>query len=304
MLSLKKEDYDSTSFIKKMKSYIICLRPWSFTASFMSVLLGTAMAWKSRENFDLLRLMLTLLAVLATHAAGNLVNTLFDYKNGIDTTTSDDKTLVKKTLTPREVRILIYICYEVAIASYIVICLGYPSISPMKIFPTFLTGMAASFIYTGSIGLKYIALGDLVVFIAFGPVITLFTYAVQTGELSMQCVSMALPLAFHTEAILHGNNIRDLETDKNAGIVTMAILLGMKNARLVYTLLLILPYIMISFMAPFHSAFLLFPLLSLPLACRLNFDCYHGNLQEIPQKTAMVNLVFGILYVCGLALAK
>lgn len=162
------------------------------------------MAWKSSENFDLLRLILTLVTVLATHAAGNLVNTLFDYKNGIDTTTSDDKTLVKKTLSPREVKILIYVCYEVAIASYIVICLGYPSITPMKVFPIFLTGMLASFIYTGSIGLKYVALGDLVVFVAFGPVITLFTYAVQTGEFSLQCVIMVLPLAFHTEAILHG----------------------------------------------------------------------------------------------------
>lgn len=187
-----------------MKSYLISLRPWSFTASSMAVLIGTVTAWKSRENFDMLRLILTLLTVLASHSAGNLVNTLYDYKNGIDTTTSDDKTLVKKTLSPREVKMLIYISYEVAIASYIVICLGYPSISPIKVFPIFLTGMLASFTYTGSIGLKYMALGDLVVFVAFGPVITLFTYAVQTGEFSLDCVVMAIPLAFHTEAILHG----------------------------------------------------------------------------------------------------
>lgn len=106
------------------------------------------------------------------------------------------------------------------------------------------------------------------------------------------------------EICIPRNNIRDLETDKKAGIVTMAILLGKKNARSVYTLLLVLPYIMLSLIAPFHSAFVLLPLLSIPLACKLNSDCCHGNLAEIPQKTAMVNLLFGILYVCGLALAR
>jgi 1,4-dihydroxy-2-naphthoate octaprenyltransferase len=145
-----------------------------------------------------------MITVLTTHAAGNLVNTLYDYKNGIDTKTSDDETLVKKILSPREVKFLIYVCYEIAIASFLVICLGYPTISLGNILPLFLTGILSSFVYTGSIGLKYMALGDLVVFTAFGPVITLFTFAVQTGDFSIQCVTLALPLAFHTEAILHG----------------------------------------------------------------------------------------------------
>jgi menadiol prenyltransferase len=52
----------------------------------------------------------------------------------------------------------------------------------------------------------------------------------------------ALPLALNTEAILHSNNVRDLEEDKKAGIFTMAIYLGFSRSYILYVLLLFVPY--------------------------------------------------------------
>lgn len=186
----------------KLKNYFLSMRPWSFTASFVSILLGSVLAWKLESRFDFRLFFLTLTTILSTHAAGNLVNTLYDFKNGIDTKLSDDKTLVKKILQPGEVRSLIHVCYEIAIASFLVICFAFPH-SIKLCLPLFMAGMLSSFIYTGNVGLKYVAMGDVLVFVAFGPVITSFAFSVQTGLFSNLCVLCAVPLASLTEAILH-----------------------------------------------------------------------------------------------------
>lgn len=44
-------------------------------------------------------------------------------------------------------------------------------------------GISSSFLYTGGIGLKYIALGDILIMITFGPVSVLYSFVAQTGKL-------------------------------------------------------------------------------------------------------------------------
>ena len=43
-------------------------------------------------------------------------------------------------------------------------------------------GISSSFLYTGGIGLKYIALGDLLIMFTFGPVSVLYSFIAQTGQ--------------------------------------------------------------------------------------------------------------------------
>ena len=90
--------------------------------------------------------------------------------------------------------------------------------------------------YTGGIGFKYMALGDLIIIITFGPVTVLFAYISQIGSVSsdqsfliqviLKPLLYAIPLALNTEAILHSNNARDHDEDKKSGIITLAIYLG------------------------------------------------------------------------------
>jgi len=92
--------------------------------------------------------------------------------------------------------------------------------------------------YTGGIGFKYLALGDLIIILTFGPITVLFAYVSQIGsvpsdtsflsEVIMKPLLYAIPLALNTEAILHSNNARDHDEDKKSGIVTLAIYLGKK----------------------------------------------------------------------------
>ena len=77
----------------------------------------------------------------------------------------------------------------------------------------------------------------------------------------------------------------------------MATLLGKESSYLFYSLLLLLPYVMLITMAIVNSFYFLLPLITLPEALRLKKDCNEGRLETIPQRTAQMNLVFGVLFV-------
>lgn len=83
----------------------------------------------------------------------------------------------------------------------------------------------------------------------------------------------------------------------------MAILLGKQYACVLYCLLLMIPYAVLGILAFSSSWTLLLPLVTVPLAVRLSSQCFRGDLVMIPQKTAQLNLLFGLLYLTGLMTA-
>ena len=92
-------------------------RPWSFTATLSPVLLGTALAFKVEDKFRSVRLVLSLIVTLSVHAAGNLMNTYFDHKNGVDNSASSDTTLVNGQLAPSQVASLGGWAYAIAVCA-------------------------------------------------------------------------------------------------------------------------------------------------------------------------------------------
>ena len=68
--------------------------------------------------------------------------------------------------------------------------------------------------YTGGPGLKYKALGDLLITATFGPLLVGFAYLAQcSGFPGARVLVPALALAAPIEAILHANNARDTEEE-------------------------------------------------------------------------------------------
>lgn len=187
----------------KLKTIFIATRPWSFSASITSTLLGYLLAWKVNGAIDSIQMLFTTASILFIHGAGNLVNTYYDFANGFDTKDSDDKTLVKKHLTPNEIAACIGEFYFLGMLSFLVVYL-HSEVNNIWLVCLFFSGVFSSFVYTGGIGFKYIAFGDVLIFLSFGFLTTAFAYFVHTGKLSMDIISYALPMALNTEAILHG----------------------------------------------------------------------------------------------------
>uniref|UniRef100_A0A1B6E5Y8 UbiA prenyltransferase domain-containing protein 1 homolog n=1 Tax=Clastoptera arizonana TaxID=38151 RepID=A0A1B6E5Y8_9HEMI len=303
----KEKEATSKSKLMKLSSYVLALRPWSLSASLMPTLLGCAVAYKfsdsEKADFSFIILLLTLLTVVSVHGAGNLVNTYFDYVKGIDNRKSDDRILVDHILSKDEVVSLGAMLYAIGCVGFIILAM----ISPAKmehLALVYFGGLSSSFLYTGGIGFKYIALGDVLIIIIFGPISVLFAFMSQTGRLEWATIYYAIPLALNTEAILHSNNTRDMESDRSAGIVTLAILIGHTFSHILYAFLLFTPYIVFVVLATRYSLCFLLPLITLPSAFRIEkqFRCSE-TIQKVPHETAKLNLFFGFLYVVALSLA-
>lgn len=136
------------SWRRKCASYVLALRPWSFSASLTPVALGSALAYRAQAALDPRLLLGCAVAVLAVHGAGNLVNTYYDFSKGIDHKKSDDRTLVDRILEPQDV-------VRFGVCLYTLGCLcaaGLYALSPLKLEHLALIyfgGLSGSFLYTG-----------------------------------------------------------------------------------------------------------------------------------------------------------
>lgn len=179
------------------------------------------------------------------------------------------------------------------------VCLVYLSPARLEhLALVFFGGLSSSFLYTGGFGLKYIALGDVLVLVIFGPISVLFSYMAQTGRYEWATIFYAIPLALNTEAILHSNNTRDAESDKRVGIVTLAILIGRTGSYILYGVLLFTPYVIFVVLGMKYSALFLLPMVTFKQAFALERQFRNeSTMQMVPRQTAKLNLFFGILYV-------
>ncbi|XP_068915707.1 ubiA prenyltransferase domain-containing protein 1 homolog [Tenebrio molitor] len=291
------------SGLMKVSSYVLALRPWSLSASLMPTLLGSTIAYKypGTTHFNYATLLLTVFTVVSVHGAGNVVNTYFDYVKGIDNRKSDDRILVDHILSKDEVVSLGALLYLAGCVGFILLA----ALSPAKmehLALVYFGGLSSSFLYTGGIGFKYIALGDVLILILFGPISVLFAFMSQTGRVEWATIYYAIPLALNTEAILHSNNTRDSESDKKVGIVTLAIIIGHTASHVLYAFLLFTPYIMFMVASLKYSKWFMLPLVTLPGAFKIEKQFRSDDIQGVPKKTAKLNLFFGVLYVLACSL--
>jgi 1,4-dihydroxy-2-naphthoate octaprenyltransferase len=131
---------------------------------------------------------------------------------------------------------------------------------------------------------------------------------VQTHRFSWAPVLYALPVALLVDAILHGNNIRDIENDRQVHINTVPILIGSANAKLMYHGLVfgayaLVPILMLFAGLPWLS---ILTFLSLPLA--VNLSRMVQSKEQIPESqfamidaaTAQLHSIFGLLLIVSL----
>ena len=95
---------------------------------------------------------------------------------------------------------------------------------------------------------KSIALGDLLIFIIYGPLIGMGTAFVMTGELYWEVILLNVPVAMLVVNILHANNTRDIKHDAMANIKTQAMVLGIKGSKIQYVILALGSYVVLILM--------------------------------------------------------
>jgi 1,4-dihydroxy-2-naphthoate octaprenyltransferase len=288
----------------RWRIWLQAIRYFSFTASAIPILIGSALALVDRK-FDPVLFVVMLFAAIACHAGANLANDYYDHVKGIDTPESlgPSKVIQQSLLTPAEVRRGMIVAFAIATALGLVIVAktGWP------ILVLALASLGAAFFYTGGPKpLGYVALGEITVLIFMGPVMIGGAYYVMTEHLSWNAIWASVPVGFLVAAILHANNIRDIELDRRAGKATLATLLGRTWSNVEYLGLVGGAFVATALWIAVRPEFwpVALVLLAAPAAVslvRLVFSAAEGReLNVALRKTAGLHLRFGTLMTIGL----
>jgi 1,4-dihydroxy-2-naphthoate octaprenyltransferase len=290
-----------------LKIWFLATRPWSFTMTAISVGVGGAVAALDGA-FDVWLFLLTLVGAVCVHSATNLINDYFDYKSGVDrpgapTTLYRPHPLVQGLISPRAVLWVSVGLYAIAA----IIGLALLALKGAGLLWFILVGAIASFFYTaGPIKYKYLALGELAVFLMWGPVIVGGTYFVQRGSLSPDAVLISVPFGLLVALVLLANNLRDIDYDRSAGIATLGTLLGQQKTRVLYQGLILLAYLAIALLIALKilSPWGLLVFFSAPVAFRLIRTLQREIPNDADARTAQLDTLFGVWLIVGLILEK
>lgn len=288
----------------RWRIWLLAVRYFSFTASVIPIAIGSVLALIDRR-FDPILFVVMILAAIACHAGANLANDYFDHIKGIDSPESlgPSKAIREAWLTPGEVKRGMIVSFAIATALGLVIV----SQTGWQILALALASLAAAYFYTGGPKpLGYMALGEVTVLIFMGPVMIGGSYYVLAGRLTWDPMLLSIPIGFIVAAILHANNIRDIDLDRKAGKTTLATLLGRRGANIEYLVLVVGAYLVTLIVIQRDPA--LWPIVlvfaSVPAAIamlRLIFSPAVGPALNIAvRKTAGLHLRFGSLMTLGL----
>lgn len=289
------------------KIWFLATRPWSFSMTAISVSVGGALA-ALHGIFDLWFFLVTLLGAIFVHGATNLMNDYFDYRSGVDrpgapTTIYRPHPLVQGLIAPRVVLKVSWALY--ALAGLSALYLSWAKGPGLWAF--ILIGFLASLFYTAApVKYKYIALGELAVFLMWGPLMIGGAYFVQTGQFSSPVFLISIPFGVLVALVLLANNLRDIEYDGSVGIKTLGTLLGQKNTMHLYQALVLLAYLAVIALVATRvlSPWGLLVFFSAPLA----FSLIKALQREVPKdadaRTAQIDTIFGAFLIVALILEK
>jgi 1,4-dihydroxy-2-naphthoate octaprenyltransferase len=288
-----------------LQIWLLAARPKTLPAAASTAIVGSAAAL-AEGAFKPGPALACLLGALLLQIGANLANDVFDYYRGADAQARLGPLRVTQAglLSPRQVMAGMWVAFGLAALLGLYLFLGAG-------WPVLLIGLAcivAAIAYTGGpFPFGYYGLGDLVVFLFFGPVAVCGTYFVQALKLSPLALWCSLPMGFLITAILVVNNLRDIASDRQVGKRTLAVRLGAHGARWEYTLCLAAAYLIPLLMALLNQSSLwaMLAWLSIPQAVRVGREVWRLEGRPLNQSlagTGQLTLVFGILFSLGLAL--
>ena len=216
-----------------MKKWLIAARPWSWPASTMPVVFGTALAVViGGARLALPRFLWAIATMVVLHSAANMLSDVFDFRRGLDKdVTPVSGAIVRGLLSDRRVLAGSILLFVLGAASGFLIALT----SGRELFIIGGLGLVVGASYTL---LKARALGDFAVFLNFGLLGSAGAWMVQTRTFSWLPVLWVVPMGLLVSAILHANNWRDALSDRERRVHTVAGLLGDKGSLVYYGILI------------------------------------------------------------------
>lgn len=213
--------------------------------AFSCILAGNLLAFHY-PGFSLLTWGLAMLTTLLLQILANYANDYGDFMNGADLKGRErsDRMLASGNLSPDQMLKALWLLGLLSFTSGLTLLVHALRNAAFSDFLFFLVlgllCIAAAYFYTaGKKPYGYRALGDLSVFLFFGPVGVAGSFYLQTLQFNPLILLPAVTMGLWAVAVLNLNNMRDRIHDAAAGKITLAVHLGARGALLYHTGLLI-----------------------------------------------------------------
>ncbi len=311
------------------KAWFFLFRPWSYTATFVPFLVAAGLFGSSSARWG--RWGVGLFCGLLFQATVNLLNTWGDERSGVDAVPGAVRTTpqVHDGLVSMQALFRVAVlCACAAGALGVGLCFFRVDGAWHVDWPLLtagFVGLLGSTNYSTGIKFKYHGFG--VPFVAFlmGPLEIfaaaelLHPHVTFTALLAGRAAGavagfalLTLPVAALVCVIMHGNDMRDIPTDRAAGIATPSTLLGPRGALALYWFCHLLPYLVCAKIVLTGRAAFLLPYLVLPLTARTLWKAtavYRGNPDNpswrgLERASGGIHFLFGILYAAAFALFR
>jgi len=213
------------------------------------VVLGTVGAYVWEGTFHPFLFILTFAGAAAAHLFSNMVNDLWDFRNGADVEahntpgviTTNSGFLAGGVLSERVFALLTWGLLAVAVVCGVVLSLY----SGPEILWFVAGGALLAYFYVAPplrFGYRGKGYSELAIFIAFGLMPVLGSYFVQTGQFSMKPVWLSLPVGLLTTLLLFNHHFLHWKADQQAGKRTLVVALGERKALFFSRILLYVSY--------------------------------------------------------------
>ncbi|MCC7041516.1 MAG: prenyltransferase [Burkholderiales bacterium] len=238
-------EWDALDLLSK---WFIATRASISTLSFHSCLIGGLLAWghlaSTGGRMDLPVWIVMTVGLFVAHGASNLINDYVDFSRGVDSdnyfrTHYTTHPLLQGFMSKRKHAVYFWVSSAIAVASglYAWHYSGYSSV----VFWLFVAGAAILALYTWP--LKHIGLGEVSIFLIWGPLMIMGVYYVLAGSWSWNAVLATLPFGLSVGAANNAEHLDKRVEDARKGVHTLPVLIGDVAARWVTIVAIVLCYL-------------------------------------------------------------
>jgi 1,4-dihydroxy-2-naphthoate octaprenyltransferase len=297
----------------RVNHYIKALRAPFLAGSIVPVFIGTAYAILGK-HFIFGPFLAVILGVGALHLGANLLNDYYDARGSdpinvrLTPFSGGSRVIQNREIAPGVILFMALCLFAIGLTCGIWLArFG----RPLALVIGFL-GLAAGWSYS-SPPLQFMSrgVGEIVIFFAFGPLITVGTHYALSGHLSWQAFALGFPQGFLIAEVIWINQFPDYQADKEAGKKNLVVRLGPKVSRYVYGLMMLFSFIAVVFLVGFLevSFLIMIAFVSLPLALRalrILWKEYLSHEGLIPAQALTIQTLIaqGLLLSLGLVVSR
>lgn len=245
-----KKEWDGLDLFSK---WFIATRSAVGTITLYSGLIGGLLAWQylyaHQSPFSLITWFILTLGLFIAHGTNNLINDYTDFSRGID---KDNYFRTQYGVHPlaqgfwdKPTHLRWFVVSGLLATLAGVYALFFTQFAPIVIW---LIAVGAFILLFYTYPLKYVGIGELSIFIIWGPLMIGGVYFVLTGRWDWPIILASLPIGLNVVTINLGKHTDKLKEDKLKGVRTLPVLVGEPAARFVTVSAIVLSYIIILYL--------------------------------------------------------